>query len=255
MDALSQFVAARSELRRRAVRARAEELGRLERDGGPDDASMLEDDLELIGQDVMPSSFHCVYSSAAGVLSERCITIRRVELIVNDIKLIVYCHLRRATRTLLASRIIQLIDLNTGEVFDEAANYCRDHFLNDGAPTGFGPEALAIGRCKDELVLLTVLAAVDGTVCENEEDLLVAHVFDRWDDPLDEGEVRRRLRAIVPDEAAFNSALNHLSKGRGDLATLRRSVRRLVDADGVLDPKEVSFVVALQEHLECLRPS
>jgi hypothetical protein len=45
-------------------------------------------------------------------------------------------------------------------------------------------------------------------------------------------------------------AVNRLRNGRGDAKALMSSLRKLIDADGVIEPEEAAFCVSLQTDLE-----
>ena len=71
----------------------------------------------------------------------------------------------------------------------------------------------------------------------------------RSDEPLRESVIRQRVRSWVPDERAFDRALNRLCAGEGDPVALMRSMRRVIDADGEVDPEEVAFASEVQKRL------
>ena len=53
----------------------------------------------------------------------------------------------------------------------------------------------------------------------------------------------------MPDERAFERALNRLCAGEGDPAALMLSMRRVIDADGEVDAEEVAFASEVQARL------
>ena len=71
----------------------------------------------------------------------------------------------------------------------------------------------------------------------------------RSDEPLHEPTIRKRVASIVPDERAFERALNRLCAGEGDPTALMRSMRRVIDADGEVDAEEVAFASEVQARL------
>ena len=57
------------------------------------------------------------------------------------------------------------------------------------------------------------------------------------------------MKAFVPDEGAFVRALRRICEGSGEPRRLLRSMRRVVDADGEVDPEEVTFVTEIEAEL------
>jgi hypothetical protein len=76
----------------------------------------------------------------------------------------------------------------------------------------------------------------------------LVHVFDRYEEgPLDELRLRQRLSLLTPDHVSFYKSLTRVAQA--DNRLLRRSLRRIVDADGVLDPAELAFVDTIEASL------
>lgn len=59
--------------------------------------------------------------------------------------------------------------------------------------------------------------------------------------------MRGRLSLLAPDHASFFRSLSRVSPEDGRL--LRRSLRRIVDADGQIDPAELAFVDTIEATL------
>jgi hypothetical protein len=164
-----------------------------------------------------------------------------------------YCRARNAFRCFLASRIIEVTDLHTGEVFEDALAFFAAHATATGpsADLTLSLETLAMQECRDEVAILYVVAEADGDFATAERDVIVRHVMDRCpDEGMSEVEIRKRVNALHPTEHAYLSGLGRLCKGEGDPKALMRSLRKLVDADGELDPEEVTFATEIQQRLE-----
>lgn len=249
--ALDHFVTARAGFRRRLSQDRAARLGRPIKGDEFDDHGML---VEVDDPPAPPMAFHLVYQDAKNALSGRCVTLRNLLHEVTDVRLTAFCHMRSAMRTFMASRVVEATDLATGEVHDNGLSFFREHPLlrmmtaDDAAEKS--PELLALQDCRDEIIILSFVGASDGDFDEDEQEQIVRHVMLRSDEALDEATIRRRVRAFVPDERAFDRALNRLCAGEGHPAALMRSMRRVIDADGEVDPEEVAFASEVQRRLE-----
>ena len=108
---------------------------------------------------------------------------------------------------------------------------------------------MAVQACRDEIIILGFVGAADGEFDEDEQDEILKHVLLSVDEQLNESEVRRRVQSWVPDERAFERALARMCEGEGDAKALMRSMRRVIDADGEVDPEEVAFASEVQSRL------
>lgn len=242
---LDHFVAVRTALAQRIADAKFLAKGRVNRAQNPDSEEMLSGGE---AEEVAPAIFHLSYENAAGEYSERVVTVRRVERRGDQAMLHCFCHLRNAPRAFTTDRISEVFDAMTGEVFSEAGQYFTQHplFTNPRQPE---QEALKI--CRDEINILTVVGAADGLFDPDEQDRVLMHVFDRCDHlTLDEAEVRHLLARIAPDQSSFSSSLTQMQRfKRGGSRALMRTLRKLVDADGILAPEEVAFVHEIEARL------
>jgi hypothetical protein len=251
MATFDEFVVARSAMLRRLAAERSERFGRDQYGPDHDDPSM---ELEPVGDEVPPITLHLIYRDAKAALSGRRVTLHRLQEEPADIRASCYCHLRHTPRVFLASRIVEVVELCTGEIFEDGLVYFRQHpllrRLTADHLASLSSLTLAMQECRDEVILLSFLAAADGEISECEEDHIVGHVLDRACDPdLSESEVRRRVREFAPDEGSFNRALARLAAGACNTKLLRWTMRKLVDADGRLDQAEADFVTEIESRL------
>lgn len=245
------FLRARVTMGRRLSARRAERFSRPIYGEDEDHADMT---LEVDDPVAPPIAFHLIYEDAHNTLSGRNFTLRTLRSDWNDIRLSGICHLRQALRTFLASRVVEVTDLATGEISEDGLEYFGHHPMLQGLSADgiskLSLSAIAVQDCRDEVIILSFLAAADEDFCEAEEDQIVTYVLDRACDPaVSEVEVRRRIRDYVPDELAFDRALNRLCAGAGDVHGLLRSMRRVIDADGEVDAEEVAFAEEIEARL------
>jgi len=250
MLTLDHFVTARAGFRRRLSEDRAVRLGREIKGHEFDDHGML---IEVDGPPAPPMAFHLIYSDSRNQLTGRCVTLQAIKGEISDIRLWAYCYLRTQMRSFVASRVVEATDLSTGEVHEDALGFFQSHpllaHLTADRLAAMSPELIALQECRDEIVVLSFIGASDGDFDDDEQDEILKHVMMRSDEALDETYVRRRLRSWVPDERAFDRALNRICEGAGDATALMRTMRRVIDADGEIDAEEVAFADEVQKRL------
>jgi hypothetical protein len=200
------------------------------------------------GVDAPPLTYHLTYVDALGHLSQRVITLRRLDPDRNGLKLVCWCHAANAVRCFSLRGIVEVFDIVTGEVHDDAAAFFGAHpLLID--PTD--PVDYALRVCKHEVNVLVAVGAADGRFDPDEQDRVLIHVFDRMPElSMSEDLMRDRLCRMTADRAAFEAAMLQLGKfKRGDGVALMRSLRKLVEADGKITREEANFAEEVQRHL------
>lgn len=217
--------------------------------GGKASVAEAEDSVEMAvagdGSETAPIVFHLVYEDGAGNVSQRIVTVRKIETGRSGPMLLCFCHLRQRARRFSLDRVMEVFDVSTGEVHRDPVAFFLGHPLLTVAESH---EDKAFRLCSDDLTILTVVGAADGRFDPDEQDQLLVHVFDRYEDgSLDEDLLRARLSLLTPDHASFFRSLSRIRPEDGRL--LRRSLRRIVDADGQLDPAEFAFVETIENHL------
>lgn len=240
------FLTVRTTLAERVAAEKFARRGRRNLARQEDGAAMLA--VAPADPDVPPLVYHLCYRDSEGVASERIVTLSRIELAEDDVRLWCYCHLRRGPRLFVAHHIDQVFDVTTGEVHEDPVTFFETHPLLTSPPD---PEAMAIKICKHEINLLTVLGAADGLFDADEQDHLVIHIWDRCPElTLDEDRLRRRLALFAPTELTFRNSLEQIARfKRGDPTRLIRTMRKIIDADGRVHPNEMAFAAEVGRRL------
>jgi hypothetical protein len=238
----ADFVKVRMGLVSSSAAARLDKFGLSRAEDAEDDTNHL---FSVTTQ--FPVACHIRYQNAAGV-TDRVITIRKVTRQQGDLLLWCWCHKRSALRTFRVDRIVELICIASGQVFDRPEDFLREL---DMIPHWASPEAAALALCQPEVNLLTIVGAADGLFDPDEQDVVVGFVFDTAGSlDLDEQVIRRRIAAYVPDLGAYEAALSHLPKlTPARRSSLMHALRRLIDSDGVCAREEQFFAAEIEDAL------
>jgi hypothetical protein len=193
------------------------------------------------------------YHDSKGTCTTRRVTVRRVWELGDRLIIDTYCHEREAPRRFDAARIEEVIDVATGEKYDDAAWFLRHHVALDPAVGGLTADDTrrAIDRARPDLAILAFLAACDGSFDPVERDAILDYVAQRCGDlDFDRARIAGHIARLHPDEDSFFSAIETLTaRADADLAALGKGAVAVVEADGVLDDAKAKFIAAMREAL------
>lgn len=181
--------------------------------------------------------FFLSYEDANGLKSRRRITLKRSYRAADgDVYIDAWCHERQDERTFRASRMVELVDLGTGEVIDGAL----DFFLAREQETPEGRVARALAMAESELLALVFIARADGSMRAAERAPIVALAVERAAgvavDPALLDKAVRRLYAS-PDD--YRRALRALAQApEADRLRVMAAAEAVAGAVGSVDPLE-----------------
>lgn len=182
------------------------------------------------------------YVDSKGATSNRAVTINKIEANEGDFNIWAYCHSRRAVRQFKMSRIVEVIDPESGEVHDNPIEYFTAAALLP-AGSDFNPTLRVLMEISTELSVLIYLARADGKMAKSEADAIVRHIYEygeRVGVDIDENIVRKHLRRLRPD---WGCCLEGAKKIAAPESTHRHqaiidTAVAVAGADGVIDPAE-----------------
>lgn len=214
-------------------------------------------------------TFAIEYEDAKGDLSERRISVLSITKGANHIPcLMAMCHERQAVRQFRIDRVLTIIDLD-GEIHEPPTDFLVENFGMDPAfaeasETGevdlpdiqaaIAREAARKDRWEHikrtvywDMKALAGLAWSDGSMHPDERGVIVDHCLSlsaHFD--LNEDEHERLFKLVkrqYPSVGAVERAIEEIWQLPEDRRNLfLAACARLVEADGVVDPSEVSFL-------------
>lgn len=213
-----------------------------------DDASMRAVACELVDQRgrVSGLGLYIEYSDADGVVTERRVSCRRLEA-ADAFYLFAWCHERGAPRRFRVDRILQAIDVTTGECYPVASLFAR--LAEHGLP-------VVDVRLQKLLIILTFLMRCDGVAHPAEQEVLeravAGYVLRFGGDDAAYDAAMRLAASLAPDERDFMQAMK-VAACQGDAGYLARFIlpymAMMVDADDRHSPEEVYHATEASAYL------
>jgi len=173
-----------------------------------------------------------------------------------------YCELRRAHRTFRVDRIVEVIDMRTGEVHENPAEFFSDLLLVAEAtaprrrkPRVDGTERL-IAESEHGLTVLLYFAQSDETLRRGERSVIWKYLEWQQHRCSIEGRVARRplnawMNTLLPDTKQFETALVQMMERESIHARyVLAHVPEIVMADGHADDEEKRRLSILLRFLE-----
>lgn len=202
------------------------------------------------------SGFSCIirYSDARGRVSERRISCQRLEAAENGRFLRAFCHERGSLRMFRVDRIVEVIDLHTGET---GGPEFFDRFETGHTHGGKLMWGLSPVRRSEVLAALNALAFIarcDGRFHPAERDTIERFICSYWlrqelpgEPPIsDMLEYADRLK---PDAETFFVSLTRCADNPSVARLVRQMIADVIAADGIISKEEAFWGVKVSDYL------
>lgn len=203
--------------------------------------------------DSISSALFISYKNSKGEVSERRISVKTVNRSSSgNIMVGAYCYERRAFRHFRADRIIEAVDLATGEIIDTQAAILESFGIVEKELANDPKTATrnALKKCRHAMNVLVYLARCDGHFHHDEENTIIHYLMEEcFDCDFHDEYLLARLRKIYPDTDAFFDSLDYLEANEPDaIDKIARYAARLVQADGQIAKEELDFMSELKAY-------
>lgn len=189
-----------------------------------------------------------VYVDAAGSVTTRAITVRRIGAIDDDYLITAHCSLRNDRRTFRASRIESCVDLDTGEVVEDVAAY----LYAQRAETTDGIADKLRDEEGDVLKILFYLGKADGQFRADERAIVrrTAHAI-LGDTRLTDKIIDSVLRDFgVPSMQSFKVATGRVArKDRATKDIIIAAAQAMVATQKTVAPLEAQALAYIEKRL------
>lgn len=195
------------------------------------------------------ATFFAVYAKASGEVTQRRLSIKQIQGHGRAERVLCYCHERRALRTFVIERFVELVDLETGELLDSLSFFegCRAQGTLPAKDRAF----------HDMLAILVFIAECDDQfhpLEEREIEACLGSYFVRYGGrEKDLEDAKRSMRKLSLDTSDFVHALERSGShpdGRAMLRLVRQSLNRVASADGVIVDEEHRWLMAAADILD-----
>lgn len=196
------------------------------------------------------------YKSDEGTYKERDFLIRRIIQNKNDIYIDGVATDIRAPRLIKVSQIIQVRDIGTGRIYDNAYQFLQNklgiHISNDILAEELPTFAEVIERLHNEITVLMYVVAIDGIREKTERNVVAAYVRAQTPDlTYTDTQLDEYLISIAPDATSAGMAFQKiLAKDKSVLQPFIETLINVITANGEVDPKEQHFISKVMDLLE-----
>ena len=199
--------------------------------------------------DLLGLTFGITYLDDEGQPSNRRITVVDIHNTSSDrLGLIARCHESRRRKLFNLDQISMVTDWLSGKEFPSLDDYFRDTFradLQSALSASFDP----FKACRPGLTFLAALAHSDGRLLEEEFNEIAIYCdqvcrklgLELTDRQLED--LHNFVLRFSPEEEAIREAIEHFQDNEEDAKLLAKHAKRLMDADGVQTPEELSLIL------------
>lgn len=188
------------------------------------------------------------YEDAKGQKSIRRVTIKNIYENHNDEYMIsAFCHERNAYRTFKLSRILELTDIETGEIFNNPKEYFVERFEN----SPIGNVVQAFQKLEDEILILAFMARADGFLRQKERQIISNYIKNKIDGNFDNEILDNEIRKIYCESNDFKKSIKKLKNNSSfDKNTLFNSLTDIVNSDKKTDPIEIGILEHIRQEFK-----
>lgn len=188
------------------------------------------------------------YKDVQGQESERRITMYSINPTIDgDYIIKAFCHERKAQRTFKLSRITELTDIETGEVFNNPQKYFLDRF--NESPIGIITNAFQ--ELESEIMILTFVSRADGYLRKKEREIIMEFIINKSKKNYDLNLLENEIRRTYCESKDFREALKQLSKKTNDEKTLIMELStKIINTDKNPDPIELGALDLIRKELK-----
>lgn len=182
------------------------------------------------------------YRDAKGQVTQRKVTVKRA----GPAGIIAHCHLRDASRTFLFSRMIRLVNTDTGELVTDPWG----HFLNLYQSSPDGQIDKVFSEVGPHLGVLLSVAKADGRMLKPERAVISRFIRMHCPDlGMDDEQLDQRIKALAPPtQTEFRAFIREASALAEDVRrAIMEAARAIVATQKTVDPLEEAALKLMEQ--------
>ncbi|MDY7395572.1 NINE protein [Aureibaculum sp. 2210JD6-5] len=194
-----------------------------------------------------------IYIDSKDQKSERRITMNSVSQTANNDYVIKgYCHEKKAQRTFRLTRIQQLTDMETGEIFENPSQYFTERFQD----SPIGRITKIFQELESEILILTFVARADGYLRIKEREIIMKFIIDESNADFDKKLLENEIRRTYCPSQDFRDSLKKVSKETVEYKTKILDLSTdIVNTDKNPDPIELGALELIKRELKLIKVS
>jgi hypothetical protein len=146
---------------------------------------------------------------------------------LSDVLVSAFCHERQARRSFKASRMLEVVDLETGQAFDDAAELLANYPSDDST---YG----VLRECGLSMQVLAFIDRCDGKFHEFEKNCITEYVMSQASTSVEAHVIAKHVESLYPDADSFEHSLRLATeKGVAETRKLISWINKVVEADRV----------------------
>lgn len=192
----------------------------------------------------LTTNLNITYRDANGNTTNRNIMVKRI----GEEGMNAFCYMRNGGRTFLYSRIIQAVDLMTGEVIDNLRNHLWGLYENTHA----GKFDKAFENLFDQIMILLFLAKSDGRMMAAERKIIAEFIIKHSPElGLEPEIVSEEIKSYLqPHQKHFKGYLSKTAQANLDLKNdVIEFSERIVGTQKTVDPMEAATLDQIRKAL------
>jgi hypothetical protein len=201
------------------------------------------------GMTHLPGGAVIEYTDEDGAYSVRRVTLRSGRADGPDPSLTAFCHLRGDLRRFRLERIGRVLDPHgSAQAYASPMDFLARFHVEAPGNADEVPLRGLLRALRHELTVLMFFSRCDGYLHPAERAVMMDYIAQAYGDAIAEPDtVWEVVRRLYPDSDAMLVSARALAEHHGSetLADLRRTIRRLIEADGVIHTDEALHAIEL----------
>ena len=209
------------------------------------------DDGTLFDKFIPNQAVFMTYIDSRGQKSQRRITVKSLGQKSDNIVIKAFCHERNALRTFRTDRILETINVETGEIFDAPNDILKSIGISEKTKSPLTvPDIFKI--YENSIIVMVFIARCDGHFHSAEINSIIDYLKTKGEISSNNVKtIKNKILNMYPDEEGFFEAVDELEyNDMKELKKIGQWVTRLINADGKVTKIEEHYKQDILDYIE-----